>query len=136
MKIHLQLLGCGALIAATFGSHAAGLNVSANMLCAVTHAVACDTAGECVHGSAGDFNLPVFIKFDPANKLVISAQATEERRTSKIAHSNVTETGIVLAGFEERGGWNAVVQQATGNMTVSTAEQGVGYLVFGSCLNP
>lgn len=136
MKSYQRRLVFLALTTASLGLSAADLDATAPMLCAVTHTVACDSAGDCVDGAADAFNLPVFLKIDSANKVVVSAKGGGERRTSKILKINTEGDGIVLTGFEKKGGWNAVIDKATGKMTVSAAEQGVGYLVFGSCLNP
>ena len=79
-------------------------------------------------------NLPVFLKFDRENKLVESARQSGERRTSNIDYVAGTNDTIVLLGDEENSGWSATVTKSTGNMTATVSEQGMGYIIFGSCL--
>lgn len=134
MKNYKQVLAFLSLTTVPLILPAAELDGSAPMLCAVTQSVACDPQGDCVEGPADAVNLPIFFKVDPENKLVVSARRGGDRRTSKISSMNTDGDGIVLVGFEPRGGWSATIDKATGKMTVSIAEQGIGYLVFGSCL--
>ena len=85
-------------------------------------------------GPASAVNLPVFVKFDRENKLVESARQGGERRTSNIDYVAGTNDTIVLLGDEENSGWSATVTKSTGNMTATVSEQGMGYIIFGSCL--
>ena len=63
-----------------------------------------------------------------------SARQGGERRTSKIGYSAAAGDTIVLLGDEENSGWRATVNKATGSLTATISEQGMGYIIFGSCL--
>jgi hypothetical protein len=121
------------LLGAT-GAFAGKFDGSSPLLCAATQTVSCDSLGDCVKGPADAVNLPVFMKFDPGKKAVISAKEGGEPRTSKILQVDNQESALVLVGIDPAGGWGASIDKAAGDMTLSIAVNGQGYLVFGSCL--
>ncbi len=125
---------CGAtLLSAAMGVTAAGFDGSAPMLCAVTDTVSCDSKGECVEGSAEAVNLPVFLKIDVANKMVQSVRETGEQRTSPILSVHEEADALVLLGVEQNGGWSVAIGEGSGKLTLTAAEEGMGYIVFGAC---
>lgn len=112
---------------------AAPFDGSAPMLCAVTDTVSCDPKGECVEGSAQAVNLPVFLKVDVANKTAQSVRAGGEQRASKILSVHEEAGALVLLGVEASGGWSAAIGESSGKLTLTVAEEGMGYIVFGAC---
>jgi hypothetical protein len=134
MKFSVMVLGVAALSTASVDSMAEAQAGASSMLCAVTSTISCDSAGDCIAGPASAVNLPVFVKFDRENKLVESARQSGERRTSNIDYVAATDDTIVLLGDEENSGWSATVTKSTGSLTATISEQGMGYIIFGSCL--
>lgn len=120
-------------MSATMLGTAAGFDGSAPLLCAVTDTVSCDSKGECVEGSAEAVNLPVFLKIDVTNKTAASVRASGEQRTSKILSVHEEADALVLLGVEDSGGWSAAIGESSGKLTLTAAEEGVGYIVFGAC---
>ena len=112
---------------------AAPFDGSAPLLCAVTDTVSCDSMGECVEGSAQAVNLPVFLKVDVANKTAQSLRAGGEQRASKILSVHEEAGALVLLGVEASGGWSAAIGESNGKLTLTVAEEGMGYIVFGAC---
>jgi hypothetical protein len=102
-------------------------------LCAITSTLTCDVTG-CVRGPANAVNLPVFVKVDTKNKVVETAKEGGDRRTSKILSSHAEGDTLVLLGGELGHGWSATMDQATGSFTGTVAGDGIGYMIFGSCL--
>ena len=90
--------------------------------------------GALLCSTASAVNLPVFIKFDPGNKVLESARQGGKRRTSKIEYFASTDDTIVLLGDDVNEGWSATVDKSTGSLTATVSEQGMGYIIFGSCL--
>ena len=125
----------GALMLTTAAAGATAAEGKSSVLCAVTHTVACDSAGDCLEGPASAVNLPVFLRFDLDNNLVQSARQGGERRTSKVKHVRTSGDLMLFLGEEENGGWTATVNKSSGNFTGTMSEQEVGYLIFGSCLS-
>ena len=107
---------------------------SSSLLCALTNTVSCDAEGNCQTAPATAVNLPVFMLFHPEKQIVESATQGGERRTSKITSVGGTGDVLVLLGDEEANGWSMRIDKAGGDLTGTIATDGVGYLIFGSCL--
>jgi hypothetical protein len=135
MKLSVMILGAAALSAASADLMAEEQVGVSPMLCAVTLTVSCDSAGDCIEGPASAVNLPVFVKFDPESKSVESARESGDRRTSNIDYVADVGDSIVLLGDEQDSGWSATVTKSTGDFTATISEQGMGYIIFGSCLS-
>jgi hypothetical protein len=106
-----------------------------SLLCAVTHTVSCDSLGDCFIGPASAVNLPVFLRFDRGKRVVETARQGGERRTSNVVHVSDEGDAMVFLGDEGDSGWSAMISKSTGSLTGTVAEQGVGYMIFGSCLS-
>lgn len=133
MRNATRLICGGALLSASMMATAAGRDGSAPLLCAVTDTVSCDSKSECVEGSAEAVNLPVFLKIDVANKTAASVRASGEQRTSKILSVHEEADALVLLGVEDNGGWSAAIGENSGKLTLTAAEEGMGFIVFGAC---
>ena len=125
-------------VIALVGSLSSGLAVAesstpAKSLCAITSTLSCNVTG-CVRGPANAVNLPVFVEVDTKNKVVETAKEGGDRRTSKILSSHAEGDTLVLLGGELGHGWSATLDQATGSFTGTVAGDGIGYMLFGSCL--
>ncbi len=135
MKLTYQIISAGMMYAASAVS-AAGQQAAeaSSMLCALTNTVSCDNDGECLEGPATAVNLPVFMLFHPDKKVVESATGGGERRSSPIASVGGEGDLLVLLGSEGTSGWSIRIDKASGILTGSIVTEGVGYLIFGSCL--
>lgn len=118
---------------AIVGTAAAEGGGPAKTLCAITSTLTCDLTG-CISGPANAVNLPVFVRIDTQNNLVETAREGGDRRTSRIASMRAEGDTLVLLGGEMETGWSATLDQVTGNFTGTVADNGVGYIIFGSCL--
>lgn len=134
MHASIKMVWGIALLGASMGVVAAEIDGSAPLLCAVTNTVSCDNQGDCVEGSATAVNLPVFIRVDPEKKTAESTRESGEKRTSPILSVHKEAGALVLLGFEQGGGWSAAIGEKTGKFTLTVAEEGVGYIVFGTCM--
>jgi hypothetical protein len=131
-----QLVMAGSLVLAAQGVAAdTALDTSKLLVCAATQVAECTATGECDRATPETFNLPVLFQIDIASKVVESARAGGNKRVSVI--SGVTEAGhvTVLQGVDEADGWSSTVNRSTGQMTVVSAADGLGYVVFGTCAN-
>lgn len=135
MKYYRRFLGLLVLLSVSTGAVIADeASGSPPLLCAVTYTMACETQGDCVEGPPDAVNLPIFMKIDPEKKVVETARKGGERRTSKILSTTIQGDTLALVGFDHQHGWSAAIDKVTGKMTVTAAEQGVGYIIFGACL--
>jgi hypothetical protein len=133
MRNALKVLFGTACLGVSTLAPAAPFDGSVPMLCAVTDTVSCDSKGECVEGPAEAVNLPVFLKVNVANKTAQSVRQGGEQRTSKILSVHEEADALVLLGVEASGGWSAAIGERSGKLTLTVAEEGMGYIVFGTC---
>lgn len=133
MKLSHKVISAVMLSTASAGL-AASEQASSSMLCAVTNTVSCDPRGDCIVGSADAVNMPTFMNFDLEKKIVESARKGGDRRTSKIVSISGQGDVLVLLGDEGTNGWSATIHKSSGSFTGSVATDGIGYLIFGSCL--
>ena len=133
-KINIIGLALLCFIVSTHLGFAGDFDGSKPLLCAATQTVSCESVVDCIKGPAEAVNLPVFMKFDAEKKEVISAKQSEEPRTSKILQVDDQENALVFVGIDPAGAWGASIDKTTGDLTLSIAVGGTGYLVFGSCI--
>jgi hypothetical protein len=95
--------------------------------------VECAATGECARATPETFNLPVLFWIDTANKVVESARAGGNKRVSMIGGVTEAEGVTVLQGVDGADGWSSTINRSTGQMTVTSAADGLGYVVFGTC---
>ena len=133
MKYTKVLMAGSLLLASTGVSAQAALDTSKPLVCAATQVAECAAAGDCVRATPQTFNLPVLFWIDTTNKVVESARAGGNKRVSMISGVTEAEGVTVLQGVDGADGWSATINQATGQMTVVSAADGIGYLVFGTC---
>lgn len=132
MKCKIVLAGSLMLVANGVSAQPA-LDMSNPLVCAATQVVECGPGSECTRATPEKFNLPVLFKVDIANKVAESARAGGEKRASAI--TSVTEAGgvTVLQGVDGADAWSTRIDSSTGQMTVVSAADGLGYVVFGTC---
>lgn len=127
------MIAIGLSAAMATGAAATEGSGAAKRLCAITSTLTCDIA-DCLVGPANAVNLPVFIRIDTEQSLIETAMQGGERRSSKITDARTEGDSLVLLGGEQERGWSLVVDQAAGSFTGTIAGRGVGYIIFGSCL--
>ncbi len=134
MSKAMTLMWGAALLSASMSVTATDFDGSVPLLCAVTDTVSCDSKGECVEGSAVAVNLPIFLRIDVANKMAQSVRESGKQRTSKILSVHQEGDALVLLGVEQSGGWSAAIGEHNGKLTLTVAEEDMGYIVFGACI--
>ena len=110
--------------------------VDAPMICAVTHAISCQKGGDCQSGSAGDLNMPLFLKINPGKNEIVSKKENGEKKTSIIKQTSTDADNhfVIYQGVEQGGAWSTVIDKTTGSMTISIAAgENDAYIIFGAC---
>ena len=127
------MLATALAASAATGIAAAEGAATTKTLCAITSTLTCDVAG-CVRGPANAVNLPVFVSIDTENNVVEAAR--EGGDLAHVQDLEHTDPGRHpgAAGRRTQRGWSATVDQVSGNFTGTVADNGVGYIIFGSCL--
>ena len=108
----------------------------APMICAVTHAVACQKGGDCQSGSEVASGMPVLLKINPGKNEIVSKKEDGEKKTSVIKQTTNDKAGrfVIYQGVEQGGAWSTVVDKTTGSMTISVAAgENDAFIVYGTC---
>ncbi len=108
----------------------------APMICAVTHAISCQKGGDCQSGTAGDLNMPLFLKINPGKNEIVSKKENGEKKTSIIKQTSTDADNhfVIYQGVEQGGAWSTVIDKTTGSMTISIAAgENDAYIIFGAC---
>jgi hypothetical protein len=106
-------------------------------ICAAVSARSCPDDGDCVSGQPSEFNAPRFLRVDFTGSTIRSERPDGGLRSTPIEGLRTIEDRIVLNGVE-RGvegvvGWNLVIGQNDGDMTLAVAGMGISLIVFGAC---
>lgn len=104
-------------------------------ICSLSRVFECTMNGKCSELSVEEMALPRFVRIDFAKNAIVSLDNRVKRDDTKIAHVQRLEGLTVLQGVEQRG-WSILLGQESGNLTLSAAGDGSGFIVFGSCLTP
>ena len=117
------------------GPAKAELGASGVMLCALQEAIDCDAAGTCSAGLPQELNLPAVVRLDFGKKKITLLDEGRRGESTEMRNVTVRDGRIVLQGFEARA-FSLQIAQKTGALTVAVADEGYGFLVFGSCTRP
>lgn len=123
----------GIFFAPSIGAAAEQALPNKPLVCAATEVAQCPENEACVQGSASLFNLPVLLRIKFKEKVVESVLEGGERRTSRIQKVEPIADALVLQGTDEGMAWIGTIQRANGRMTITSAREGVGFVVFGAC---
>jgi hypothetical protein len=119
---------------APFVASAAGLDGSANLVCAANKVVACTKSAVCLEGDAASFDLAEFMFVDFKAKVVKARTLGDERKEeSPIRSLTKSNTQLVLQGVENGHGWGMSIDQTGGRMAAAIAGEAVNFMIFGVC---
>jgi hypothetical protein len=135
-KIKLIILALLCIIVTPFSIGAADFDGSKPLLCATIETFECGFGIECQWGTAQSINLPQFLKIDFKAKKISGTRESGEVLTTKIENMERGDGKLVLQGTENNKGWNMLINEATGKMTITASDDQVGFVVFGACTTP
>lgn len=110
------------------GAHAADFDGSKRLICAPVIAMDCQSDGKCSRELPAEIGAPAFMRIDLAKKVVAGP-----KRTTQIAHSEISDKQLVLQGVELGFAWSIVIDASDGAMTTSMVDSGGAYVLSGSC---
>lgn len=102
-------------------------------ICAVEQAIACPPFAPCERNLPSAVNLPSLLKIDRPGGSVTSRLNTGEERESKIEGEWGDDAVHVLHGIDQSKPWSMRVNLTTGRFTLTSAQEDVGYVAFGTC---
>jgi hypothetical protein len=135
-KIKLMGLALLCIIVTPFSISAADFDGSKPLLCATIETFECGFGIECRRGTAQSVNFPQFLKIDFKEKKISGTRESGEVLTTKIENMERGDGKLVLQGTENNKGWNMLINEATGKMTITASDDQVGFVVFGACTTP
>lgn len=101
--------------------------------CAVIDTFECSSGQACRSGLPEDINFPRIVKIDFKKKIIIDDQFGESIRTTMIDKLQEVKGKLILNGTQEGMGWTMVINQTSGDLTLSATDDQFGFIVFGAC---
>lgn len=105
------------------------------MICASTVTHDCGSFGPCIEGPPRAIGMPEFFRVDVGAKTII-VKTAGEKRTSAIALVNKADDRLALQGYENGYAWAMEIMGDDGEMVVTAAGDGVGFVIHGACIVP
>lgn len=102
--------------------------------CTLTRVIQCVPDEGCEELSVQEMELPRFVRIDLKSKIITSLDKDLERSTkiATVEHQN----GLTILHGTELRGWSIALGDVSGNLTLSAAGEGEGFVVFGACIRP
>lgn len=122
-----QLAGM-ALLLATSAAQAGDFDGSKNLICAPVEVSDCVAVDGCTKTVPSEIGAPAFIRIDFGQQAMVGPN-----RTSPIKLTEKSEQQLLLMGTELGYGWTVVLDQASGEMTVTMTNGAGSFVFFGSC---
>ena len=107
---------------------AADFDGSKPLLCATQSALDCARGDDCATGLPEEIGAPTFMRIDLAKKSVIGPQTTTE-----ILLQDKSGKQLLLQGRESGFGWTIVIDQPSGELTVTLTNRNGAYVLYGAC---
>lgn len=103
------------------------------LLCATRVVVACSSDGECDSVSPTDIRVPQFVEVDLKHKRLATTKASGEDRSTEIVNVQRDAGRLVLQGYENGRAFSFVIEEKTGQSSMSVAMDGLSVALFGAC---
>lgn len=103
------------------------------LLCSTSTVMLCVEDGECFSISILDTDIPQFLIIDTKKKMVMTTEASGEKRESPVA--NVSRNGgrIFLQSVENNRAYSILIEEESGRFSAGIARDGITVSVFGAC---
>ncbi len=106
------------------------------LICAVMEDFDCIPGDECLSGTAESINIPQFLKIDFEEKVITGKRGDGQVLSTTVKNMERVDGKMILQGIQNGKAWSMVITEATGKMTVTAADDQVGFVVFGACTTP
>ena len=109
------------------------LTDSDSLLCYGWSATRCNFEGVCEVTEAWQLNLPDFLRIDLEAKVAVTTESAPQQRETEI-HTVVREGGtIILQGMQDGRAFSWLIQELSGEGTLTVSTPGEGLTVFTNC---
>ena len=102
-------------------------------ICAVEQVIACVPFEACERTLPGAVNLPVLMRIEPGEKIIVSRREDGSERRSEAHTVSSAEDRITIQGIDGGEPWGMWVDRVTGRFTLATAGPGEAFSAFGVC---
>jgi hypothetical protein len=109
------------------------LTGSNRFVCTSWHAARCTADGICESAPPWKLNIPDFVRLDLGAKVIATTAASSEDRTTHIEGAQRANGVIVLHGQQGERAWSWVINEASGEGTLTISSQGDGVTIFSAC---
>ena len=104
-------------------------------VCSITQAVECDDERGC-GPPPNTLVVPTFVHVDVGQGAITILGPAERRgESTRIQASDVQDDHLILTGIEAGRAYSMVIAQADGSMSLTIADEHVGFVVFGQCMS-
>ena len=128
----LGVLTLGLVVAAT-PAIADDVSGADRLICSSVQATVCGSDGDCEIGPPWNWNVPNFIVIDFKKGELSTTPASGERRVTPFKNHESAEGVTYLQGVEGGRAFSFVINQATGQVSIAVAREGITVSVFGAC---
>jgi len=123
----------GALLATAGAAQADVFDGSTSLLCATVDATECPFGSECLERDAISISIPRFFRLNAVDKRLEEVLPEGDGRTTDILNTQLLDDRVVFQGVEEGRAWSLILSKESGDITMSAADPGVTFSVFGAC---
>ena len=103
------------------------------MICAASQVQVCIEYDRCYAATPADLDVPQFVVINTDDNTISTTEASGENRSTKFESVQRSEGVIYLQGIEGGRSFSFVIHEASGQMTVAVARDGIAVSVFGAC---
>ena len=109
---------------------------STELICAVSTVFDCGPLQKCQSVSSREANVPSFIRVNfEAGKLSGKSPDGEVQETT-VQNTTKIDGKTILQGAENGRAWSLVIDQQSGEISATIADNEVGFVLFGGCTVP
>jgi hypothetical protein len=112
---------------------AGGMDGTVPVVCATSETFDCGPSRQCIADSPEAINVPRLIRLDFASKKALTKRLTGEERVAQISSQTSQDGELLLQGVQNGFGWTMTISQESGDMSLTIAGKGAGFVVFGTC---
>jgi len=113
---------------------AADFDGSKPFVCALLDLSSCEAGNGCEAETPESVDIPRFLFVDVQQAKISGTRQGGRLLTTKIERARTLGDFLVLEGAEGSLSWTVTVGQAEGQMSLGAVGDGVGFVVFGSCV--
>jgi len=120
-------------LAAT-GAAAADFDGSKALLCAPGDIFECSAGSDCMRSSTTVANLPNFISVNFRKQVLSGTNSDGVEETTKIQNVESKHGKTMLQGAERGRAWSMVIDEESGRMSSTVADNSAAFVIFGACM--